>query len=608
MKKLLLTALAATPFLGTAQQIENIADAPQDTQQKIISEVRSDEKSGAIIWEEDFAGGWPSGWITIDTSGICPWVYSTDGSWGNFNGNNGTAGADPIQSTTGTNGFLICDPDSANNVTYGQPSGSNYQYLSSYFEIPPIDCSTNASVILEFEHNYRYNNSVSMNVLVSTDSVNWTGYDVSDGVANNTESADPALATINLSAIAANQPKVHIRIGWSARVYFWMIDDMVLREGNANDLTNVSGSWVTGAEELGYYQTPLSQLSPITFSGVYTNNGGNNVPNVSQEVTVEFGGSSVHTGASTAATSLVGTIDSVTQAGTFTPASGIGTYDLTWTVSSSDSTDSDMSDNSTGSAFDVTEMVYARDNGVATGAIGNFSSNTGQTFKIGNLFETFGTDEMCWLDVGVSSAAENEGQIIYAEVHRWNATSGNFEFVETTDDYVILNGDLGNVVSLQLLTSVAVDAGETYLVVAGHYGGTDDVRFLLCQSVEEQTVYGFRADGSLVYLSSPRAPIVRMNMDGCSWSVEEGNVADLKAVPNPFNEFTTIQFELGTNANVRLEVLDMEGRIVLSENYGSLSAGSNQFRIDGSTLAAGMYNCRIVANNQVHMQQIVVTK
>lgn len=605
----MLSILAATPILIAAQQTGSEADVAPDSKYKPLKEVRTDQKSGAIIWSEDFSGGWPAGWITIDTSGICPWVYSTDGSWGNFNGNSGTAGADPIQSTTGGNGFLICDPDSANNVTYGQPSGSNYQYLSSYFEIPPIDCSSHASVILEFEQNFRYNNSVSLNVLISTDSINWTGFDVSNGQANNTESADPDLVTLNLSSIAANQPKVHIRIGWSARVYFWMIDDMVLREGDANDLTNLSGFWETGSELLEYHQTPESQLTPITFKGSYTNNGANDVPNVSQEVNVEFGGSSVHTASSAAMTSVVGVIDSVTQSGTYTPASGVGTYDLTWAVTSSDSTDLNMGDNSTGRDLIVTDMVYARDNGVSTGSIGNFSSNTGQTFKIGNLYETFGPSSTCGVEVGITSDPENDGQLIYAEVYKWNPASTNFDFMETTDDYEITTADLGTVIYIPLISPVDVVAGETYLVVAGHYGGTDDVRFLLCQSVEEQTVYGYTSDGSLVYLSSPRAPVVRMNMtDFCTDNVSELNLSNFYAYPNPFNNYTTITFELASSTNVRMEVVDMEGRVVLSENYGTMNAGTNQFTVNGNQLAAGMYNCRIISENNVSTQRIVVSK
>lgn len=609
MNRTLLAILTAIPVIGMAQQFDSEMDQAPFASQKPIKEVRMNQKSGAIIWSEDFAGGWPSGWITIDSSGICPWVYSTDGTWGYFNGNNGTSGTNDIQSTSAANGFLICDVDSANNAEYGQPSGSNYNYLSTYFEIPPIDCSSHSSVILEFEQKFRYNNSVSLNVLVSTDSINWTGYDVSNGLANNTVSADPDLVTLNLSTIAGNAPKVHIRIGWSARVYYWMIDDMVLREGNDNDLTNLSGYWETGNELLEYYQTPLSQLTPITFKGSYTNNGANDVPTVSQDVTVEFGGSTVHTGTSTAMLSAVGTIDSVTQSGTFTPSSGIGTYDLTWSVSSADSTDLNSGDNSTGRDLVVSEMIYARDNGITTGAIGNFSTNTNQTFKIGNIYETFGATKTCAIEVGISSDATNESQLVYAEIYRWNALSGSFDFIETTDDYEIQNADLGTVVSLSLINPVDVVADELYLVVAGHYGGTDDVRFLLCQAVEEQTVYGFNAQGNLVYLASPRAPIVRMNMYSvCSENTNEFDVADVSIYPNPVNNVANISFEVSTPSQIKLEVFDLEGRVLSSQAYGSFTSGQHTIMLNGEELTSGAYTCRLYIGETTVTNRFVVVK
>lgn len=96
------------------------------------------------FWEEDFANGFPAGWTTIDSSGICPWVYSTDGSWGNFRTGVTTAAAPAISSTTSANGFLLCDIDSANHFTYGQPSGTNGSFV--YRGGTPYQVLTNADL------------------------------------------------------------------------------------------------------------------------------------------------------------------------------------------------------------------------------------------------------------------------------------------------------------------------------------------------------------------------------------------------------------------------------------------------------------------------------
>ena len=194
-------------------------------------------KSKAVIWSEDFSGGFPAGWTIQDSSGICPWVWSNDGSWGYYNSNNAASAGTAIGSSSAANGFLICDPDSANNDVYGQPSGSTYQYLDSYFTTSVIDLTGYSNVVLEFEQFFRYNNTVDMNVMVSNNNVTWTTYTVQGNSSNNTYSDNPDSVKINISAVAGNQPTVYLKIGWSARVYFWQIDDIKITEAETNDLT-----------------------------------------------------------------------------------------------------------------------------------------------------------------------------------------------------------------------------------------------------------------------------------------------------------------------------------------------------------------------------------
>ena len=107
--------------------------------------------------------------------------HSFDGSWGYYQGTQGMSGAAAINSTTASNGFLISDSDSANHHAYGQPSGTTYQYIESYFTTSAIDLSMYPAVSLEFEHTFRYNNLgqaafVPPTVSISNDSINWTDF------------------------------------------------------------------------------------------------------------------------------------------------------------------------------------------------------------------------------------------------------------------------------------------------------------------------------------------------------------------------------------------------------------------------------------------------
>ena len=171
MKTFFTSLFVLTPFLFFAQhhglnyplEISNDCIEHLSTKQPSNS---NQLKTGDTIWSEDFGNGFPSGWTIEDLSGICPWVWSNDGSWGYFNSNNGSSPGTAINSTTAANGFLICDPDSANNVTYGQPSGANYQYLESYFTTNSIDLSGYPAVVLEFQQHFRYNNGIDLKVMV----------------------------------------------------------------------------------------------------------------------------------------------------------------------------------------------------------------------------------------------------------------------------------------------------------------------------------------------------------------------------------------------------------------------------------------------------------
>ena len=202
---------------------------------KVIKKDINLNKSATVIWSEDFSNGFPSDWsrTTSNTTGgfaTCNWQWSLDGSWGYWNGNQGSSANAAINSTTGSNGFLISDIDSANHYSYGQPSGSTYEYIDSYFTTSAINTVGYPNVSLEFEHSFRFNNSVNLEVLVSSDSISWTPFFVQGSATNNQASANPEYLSLNISNIAGNQSTVYIKIGWSARVYFWMIDDMKIVE------------------------------------------------------------------------------------------------------------------------------------------------------------------------------------------------------------------------------------------------------------------------------------------------------------------------------------------------------------------------------------------
>lgn len=564
------------------------------------------------FWVEDFAGGFPAGWTAIDSSGICPWVYSTDGSWGNFSTGGTTAAAAGINSTTGANGFLMCDIDSANHFTYGQPSGANYQYLSSYVATDVIDCSTHGSVILNFEQSFRYNNGVAMIVEVSNDGTNWTSYDVSAGQANNAASADPVNVNLNISTTAANQATVYIRFGWSARVYFWMIDDISLSEADPFDIANLDTWWGMGTLDNQYYKIPVSHATPVTFYSDLSNNTGSQLDGCTSDTDVSGTAGSVYAGTGSSISLTGSTNDTVTTATTWTPAV-IGMYDVTSVASSTSGTDENLTNNTFVDSLEITESIFGVDNltdgSQSTGSISNFSSNTGQPFKIGNIYQVTVDDVVECVHIGIADNAQNEGKEVFAEVYAFDpnlGTNGEFVYRGATGFEVITNAQLGTIISLEMVVPADVLANEEILVVAGHNGGdasgSDDVSFMYGQSVLEQTVYGYNGAGDLFFLSNPRAIVIRPDFDCGLGLAEADQIIDATLFPNPANDQFTVRLakEISTGT---ITLIDLSGRIVLTQEVNSTVS---DITVDVAEFANGMYTLHVQSDKGVKSIQVEV--
>jgi len=88
---------------------------------------------------------------------------------------------------------------------------------------------------------------------------------------------------------------------------------------------------------------------------------------------------------------------------------------------------------------------------------------------------------------------------------------------------------------------------------------------------------------------------------------EEPLAMTLGNAPNPFSDFTNINFELPEEAEVSLRVTDMQGRIIASLLEGdTFDKGSHQVRFDGSALSPGIYLCVMTLPEGVKTHKMLV--
>jgi hypothetical protein len=83
--------------------------------------------------------------------------------------------------------------------------------------------------------------------------------------------------------------------------------------------------------------------------------------------------------------------------------------------------------------------------------------------------------------------------------------------------------------------------------------------------------------------------------------------------PNPFNPTTTITFTLPVQSHVKLNVYDINGRLVGAVREPPLQnqwfdAGTHNITFDGTGLASGIYFIRLTAGDFTQTQKLVLMK
>tara|TARA_B110000879_G_scaffold92686_1_gene126898 strand:- start:196 stop:2076 length:1881 start_codon:yes stop_codon:yes gene_type:complete len=625
MKKSLLLLFAVFSFSVFAQ--EECLDANNSS--KIIKNDIHSDKSAVVIWSEDFGGGFPSGWnsYTVNTgagnsgasagnTATAPWKHSMVGSWGYWNsvgtsGGNPTGPATAINSTTSANGFLISDIDSANhwNGNSGASSGSSYHFIESYFTTSSIDLSGYANVSLEFEHSFRLNNSIDLTVSISTDSINWTSYNVQGNATNNQASADPEYLSLNISSVAGNSATAYVKVGWNARVYFWMLDDMKIVEtpDNKIDLSETSfGGWYTTPTTNGfgleYTLIPMKQIiaNPYTFEGEVTNLGAlNQTAHINVNV-LDESSSSVFTTIS--ADSILFPQDTMIFVGQnkFTPNStGLYSFD-TW-ASSVDTISDTMSSFSA-----VTDNVYGRDNGTMSSSYELGRSCGGMI--VGSYFDVYDTDDLASLSVYMKDNSV-PGALIYAMIYEIDDSNDKI-YLAQSDDYAITANDLNNWTTISFDDDFSLVPG-TYMAAIGSYASPIDTSVIaMAQYTYPTTCYiqkngcltGTQSFGSWYWLS--RAPMIRMNFAVVS-SIEE-NIFEgkISVYPNPTNGILNLEM-MGVNpSEYQIKITNILGEIIYVSTK-NISGIYNDV-IDLSSFGKGTYVIQIKNKESVFTDKIVI--
>ncbi|MFH1319536.1 MAG: PKD domain-containing protein [Bacteroidota bacterium] len=429
-------------------------------------------------------------------------------------------------STLGTDGgFFTGDYQDANAGTYW-PVADHTQFVmtnddvcncdksADYLELPQLDFTGQSGFSLAFE--YVDDRSYGGNPSTVELNINGAGWNVLYTLPQTTLSWD--YVNIPLT-VADNQPDVRIRFHYddaSEWATGLAIDDVVIDIPPDNDLAiktiyydtlgaplNIPDSMST----LYYYQIPLKQAmaDSIFFSCNVFNKGAATQSNT--RLFVDITGAETYIDSSSAISLAPAATDALMIAAPYTP-SVLGTHNVAFEVLS-DSTDAFPDDNIRSDYFEVTNSIYARDDGIFA-QIAVWWYGTGVNYEIGNMFEIFTIDTAYSISyynkTNVSSNIGVPGNII--SLNLYDETGfGTFTPIASNQYYVISPLDTNTWITLPIPPTELVPG--QYIVMLETISG--DQVFVTSQTAPPLTVFIDPDNSNTTWYYADKIPWIRLN-------------------------------------------------------------------------------------------------
>jgi hypothetical protein len=236
-----------------------------------------------------------------------------------------------------------------------------------------------------------------------------------------------------------------------------------------------------------------------------------------------------------------------------------------------------------GKPFEVKVIDYARSASTVSDAL-QFLFNNGVT----------NSPPITMIQVSVSHPNNQIGPNLAT-----NAVYGSIGNYQTIPNpgFIKFNLLAGNTVICQSFFDLETYKGKTLtFLTVGRIGGTGSNSFNLIIVDSDGRIIS-SGWGCACSISYEECSLLSSDSDNRSRTPTEFTIHG--NYPNPFNPTTNVRFDLPEQANVRVEVVDLLGRMVMKIAPQTMSAGANKvITIDASSLSTGIYFYRFIAEGQ----------
>jgi len=392
--------------------------------------------------------------------------------------------------------------------------------------------------------------------------------------------------------------------------HFWAIDDVKIIQKEANDLQLDQiyfGSIGNLEVPINYHSVQYGNHSDnIVFGAVISNAGSNMLSNIKVFLDLNNGGFQ-----DTISVFNLQSGDSDTLFFT-KPFSNIDFsigYNLLTINLECDSVESNMFNN-VDSVIINNNLGYElwRSEQTNSGKVYNY----GDYVEMGLLFDNYAYTS--WPANGVMIKLDrltSEYTLVYPILYELDTINNEFNFVMIGYDYNITNADINleSILMLNFSSSIFLDSNKTYLVAVGSYGGSSNNDLVLKSDsfVEEGTAFIYDYDNSLYWETLISKPLIALHFH-YDEITENSSITSISNFPNPVSSFTTIEFKNSQSEDFELQITDLQGKKVHTQNLGKIKPGKHLIEFDASQLPSGTYIYSIGNENGKASKSMMVLK
>ncbi len=468
MRKVLLHVFLTFLSFCAFSQDRFLLSVGEQSSAEPVEEIKSsfdnkDKAYGDTLWYEDFSGGFSTnGWTSIDSLQFgFDWIYTTAAPGGQY-----SVTTPALNSITAANGFASLPSD-----LYNTPSPGSFVNMNAYLTSSAITISPVRSLKLHWRQALRFccTNSERLEVQISTDSVNWTSFDAK--YATYTNNAVTHDAEIDITSVAANSPTVYIRFYQTASHYYWMIDDIYLTEGYNNAIVLENPEMVYQVpDDIYFSKIPKVLANSFGVRAQVKSVGAELSINVNLNSTVLKNGTAVFSTQSVVLDSLEK--DSIATMATpvYANTDGVGQYEILSFVDSDSINELARIDTM---KFEITDSIFAKDDGVADGFIGAGTfGNNNLSGRVGTKYYLNSNQLLTSVSFYISKSIANVGAGVKAQVWGYDATQQLLtDAIELpgkkyeSSEYKIDSTDLDSWLIFSIKPSIMLDSGEYVLAL-----------------------------------------------------------------------------------------------------------------------------------------------